>query len=404
MVAQETATSEAESAAEEPSALSDALGEKLSVKVGAGLRSSFRMSENEAGGNHWSTDANLDNVRLYFSGSALGFIGFELNTDIGNAQGFEDPTSTFEEAGNLRILDAVGKLEMHDYFNIWFGRFLPPSDRSNLSGPFYLNAWDFPFVQFGYPNIFQGRDDGLAVWGQLKEGMFKWQLGVFEGFTGRGTGEPNDEDNLMYTGRLTLNFLDPEPGYYNSSTYYGDKDVLAFGLAGMHQRHAVGTTADPEDFNGYSVDFLFEKKLTKEWVGDIPGLTDGVLTLEAAYYDFDDSDAAEVDPAGAFTPLERQGESYFMLVSYLIPQETGFGPMQGRFQPFFRYLNYRRSSKGKAALSALGQGALEEGIDGGLNYRLDGHNARFTLAYQMRDRGAGMSDLDTVLIAAQLQF
>jgi len=41
---------------------------------------------------------------------------------------------------------------------------LPPSDRSNLSGPFFINGWDYPFVS-NYPNVFEGRDDGVAYWG-----------------------------------------------------------------------------------------------------------------------------------------------------------------------------------------------------------------------------------------------
>ena len=405
-VAENTALAQesAEADSGEASGLNAALGDKLSLKVGAGIRSSFRMGENEGDGNNWGTDTNLDNARLYFSGSAFDFLRMELNTDVGNAQGFEDPSSTFEEAGNMRILDMIGKVELHDYFNVWIGRMLPPSDRSNLSGPYYLNAYDFPYVQFSYPNIFQGRDDGISYWGQFKEGLFKWQLGVFEGFTGRGAGEPNDEDNLLYTGRLTLNLLDPEPGYYNSSTYFGDKDVLAFGVAGMHQRDAVGTQADPRDYTGFSLDFLFELPLTEERVGKISGLTDGVFTLESAYYDFDLDDAAEVDPAGNFTPLGSQGESYFVLVSYLVPYQIGYGPMQGRPQPFFRYLDYRRSTQGKAALSALNQGALEEGFDAGMHYVIDGHNAKFTLAYQQRDRGRGQNKLDTVLMGIQLQM
>jgi hypothetical protein len=390
---EETAEPEADALnVEDP--LNIELGEKLSVNVGVGMRTSLRFGEKEAAGDNWSKDINLDNMRLYLSGAALGFIGFELNTDIGNAQGFEDGTTTFEEAGNLRVLDAVGKLDFHDYFKVWFGRLLPPSDRSNLSGPFYLNAWDFPYVQFGYPNIFQGRDDGVSGWGQAGEGKFKWQFGVFEGFEGRGVGEPNDEDNLMYSGRLVLNLLDPEPGYYNQSTYYGEKDILAFGVAGMHQTDAVGTAADPEDFTGYSFDFLFEKNFEDF----------GVLTLEAAYYDFDDNGASVQDPNGVFTPLARQGESWFVLVGYLLPQEIGYGRVMGRLQPFFRYLDYRRSKKGKAALTALGLGALEEGFDAGLNYILDGHNARFTMQYQQRDRGRSQSKLDTILVGTQLQF
>ncbi len=33
---------------------------------------------------------------------------------------------------NMEILDAVGEFHISPKFNVWFGRFLPPSDRANL--------------------------------------------------------------------------------------------------------------------------------------------------------------------------------------------------------------------------------------------------------------------------------
>jgi hypothetical protein len=35
------------------------------------------------------------------------------------------------------------------------GSFLPPSDRANLSGPYYQNAWNYPTTVNGYPSIYQ---------------------------------------------------------------------------------------------------------------------------------------------------------------------------------------------------------------------------------------------------------
>ena len=47
-------------------------------------------------------------------------------------------------------------------FNVWSGRFLPPSDRANLYGPYYAHHWAVytDGIQDGYPFIFQGRDNG----------------------------------------------------------------------------------------------------------------------------------------------------------------------------------------------------------------------------------------------------
>lgn len=188
------------------------------VKVGAGLRTSFRSREAASADGSHANDFNIDNARLYFSGQGHPLFGFELNTDINNAQGWDVPGSTVGgesfNAGEMRILDAVIKMKLTDSVNLWAGRFLPPSDRSNLSGPFYLNSWLFPYTQFGYNNIFQGRDDGAALWGQRGDGAFKWQFGVFDGENSGGPtaiGHP-ETDNLQFNGRVVLNLLDPEPG------------------------------------------------------------------------------------------------------------------------------------------------------------------------------------------------
>ncbi len=39
--------------------------------------------------------------------------------------------------------------------------------------------------------------------------------------------------------RLVANLLDPEPGYYNASTYYGEKNIAAIGFSLTDQHDAV---------------------------------------------------------------------------------------------------------------------------------------------------------------------
>ena len=50
---------------------------------------------------------------------------------------------------------------------------------------------------------------------------------------------PNTDGDLLYAYRVVFNFLDPEPGYYAQSSYFGKKDILALGFAGQYQDHAV---------------------------------------------------------------------------------------------------------------------------------------------------------------------
>ncbi len=336
-----------------------------SISIGVGLRTSFDMIKDGApDGTSRSKDFKLDDARLYVSGQLHELITFEFNTETQQT----GPTTATE---SIRVLDAVVKFGFNDYINVWMGRFLPPSDRSNLSGPFYLNAWNFPFVQ-QYPQIFAGRDDGAAIWGMVGKGMFKYQFGAFQG-EGAVPGGPNQKDDLLYAGRLTLNLWDPEPGYYNSSTYYGAMNVLALGLVAMTQKDAVGTPADPGTFTGWSADLLVERNL-----GSI-----GVPTLEGAYYHYDNDHKVP------------QGKGFFVLVSYLLPMKIGTPSFQGQLQPMVRYEKFENNG--------LTTGNNDQ-IDVGLSYIINGHNARITANYFKDKDKTSTTTLDINGFQLGLQF
>ncbi len=328
------------------------------VSVGAGLRTSFNAVDKAApNGKDRSKDFRVDGMRLYVNGQIHENIKLEFNTD-----------RSVDSAGNenIRVLDALVKFEFSDGFNIWMGRMLPPSDRSNLDGPYYLNTWNFPLAQ-AYPSIFAGRDDGAAVWGMSGGGKFKYQLGAFEGTEGA----PNLQDNLLYAARFVFNFWDPEPGYYNSSTYYGAKDVLAIGLVYQTQGDAATKAAKTVDFTGWSIDGLMEKKLGN----------DGVVSLEGTYYDYE----------GNPVLTGNDGTGYFVLGAYLFPGKVGMG----QFQPVARYQSLDISG-----------GNQTTNWEVGTNYIIDGHNARLSLVYGNTevDAGATNSSSNALQIGLQMQI
>lgn len=334
------------------------------ISIGVGLRTSFTSVEDAAPtGTDYSNEFEVENVRLYINASITPDIGVKFNIDR---------DSSGPEA-DVRVLDAVGIIHIHDLFQIWGGRFNPPSDRSNLSGPYYLNIWDFPFVS-AYPTIFNGRDDGVAIWGITGDERLRYQLGVFDGTNGSTTS--NQEDNLLYAGRLTYNFWDPEPAiYYSLSTYYGDIDVLAIGLAGMIQEDGAGTPASSGDYGAWNVDFLMEKRLGNK----------GVVTLEGAYYDYDLDGLGAIDSRGL-----TEGESWFALASYMFPQKLGWG----QIQPVFRYQELERDV-----------GGTHRRWDVGVNYIISGHNARISAIYSNDDDPSnGIDSVDRFKLGLQLQL
>lgn len=314
------------------------------LSVGAGMRSSFNIIENPAPGADDSTDFDMNSVRLYTGGDIQENIGFTFNT------GYEAATNSVE------VLDVIGRFEFSDAFNIWAGRHLPPSDRSNLSGPYFLGHWNFPAAQ-RYPAVFAGRAEGISVWGQQGGGQFKYQAGLYEGPDALAAG---DDDETLFAGRLTLNFLDPEPGYYNSSTYFGDKEIFAVGLVAQSFDSGTGT----------SVDVLFEKPTGA-----------GTLTLEGAVYSYDEFAGSD-------------GDGMFALVSYLLPG--------GGWQPTARIQTTDIDAFDAATGTVTETGEVDT-TELGVNYIIDGHNARLSMVLGNREFEGG-GDQDFFNLGLQLQI
>jgi hypothetical protein len=229
----------------------------------------------------------VDSIRLYIDGSVTNTLKLTFNTEYtGSGSGPAD--------NKVEVMDAIGRFEYNNYFNLWAGRFLPPSDRANLYGPYYANDWA-PYadgVAGFYPNVAVGRDSGVAYWGDF--GMLKVQVGVFDGETVNSA--TADKSKLVYAGRLTMDFWEKESGYYINGTYFGDKDVLALGVATQSQDSK--TTA--------SVDSLMEKKL--------PIL--GVVTIEAEYNRDNGLTSA------------TSSDGWYGLAAYVFPVMVGIGKFQ----------------------------------------------------------------------------
>ncbi|TWB70698.1 short chain amide porin [Nitrospirillum amazonense] len=349
-------------------------GGDKSITVGLGVRASFTSVEDGApDGTSRSADFNLDSVRLYISGQLTPMIKATFNTER-------------DSAGRVEVLDGYAQFEPADGINLWVGRMLPPSDRANLDGPYYLNTWAYPGTVSQYPAKFAGRDDGATVWGKLLDKKLVYSVGAFEGHN-RITGASNQSDNLLYAGRVAYNFLDaePDPGYYTSSTYYGSVDVLTLAFAAQYQQDGVGTLARRGDYTAWNVDGLFEKKLD--------GI--GVVTLEGAYYQYDTGGVADVPSSfGGAGPTDNvggltQGKAYLVGGAFLIPAKVGWG----QFQPTVRYQHF------DADLTGISTSQTDLGV----NYIIDGHNARISAEYVITST-TGKSDGNAVVLGVQLQF
>ncbi|SEM99017.1 hypothetical protein [Nitrosomonas marina] len=342
------------------------------LTIGAGYRGSGVWAQNEQ--NNYRDRYSNDNARIYVNGQIHRFIKFEFNTECfwcNNTDKGDNPKILFT------VLDAVGKFEYNRYFNIWGGRMLVPTERGELSGPYFQATHD-PFKTPFFPSDFSthfgaggagryGRDDGGTFWGSFEPGLIPGTLsyagGVFRGLSSKNDMGPNQTDDVKWAGRVTYNFLNPEnnPGYYTSSTYYGTAgDILAVAFGFAYQKNGAGSFASRSDFLGLVTDVLFEKVMPQNL---------GVFTVNGEYKHFyaDYDSRAFADP-DCFCIFD--GQSWTVTGLYLFPTKIGIG----QFQPYGRYTSVQPDNSSN-----------REEVEGGINYIIDGFNARISAYYQYGD-------------------
>ena len=274
------------------------------ITVGAGIQTDFTHTQPATGGGGSSDDFSLDHARIYISGPVTDSIKFQFNTDYDSA------------TNKIGIMDAVAEFKESPEFNIWVGRFLPPGDRSNLYGPFYSNQWGVytDGIQDGYPFIFQGRDNGAMYFGDFAKKL-KVSFGAFDGKTLTG------DSKLLVASRVALDFWDSEEGWYQNGTYYGDKNVLAIGLANQEQSGHTAST----------LDFLMEKKLPNN----------GVVDIESEFSDY--------NRLGGYDGAFAKSHGGYGLGSYLFPKVVPIGKLNGKFQILGKFADAAFTHGGKLA-------------------------------------------------------
>ena len=313
---------------------------KPSVSVGGGLRAGVSFGDD-------ADNYGLNNTRLYINASAASWLSLEVNSET--SFGGETDLPSGDELG-VTLLDAVAKISLSDNADVWVGRFLAPSDRANLSGPYYGNVGNNGLASassyYMGGNKQAGRDDGVMLTGGLPTGgvNLKYSIGIFDG---------GADDDQMIAARVVLNLWDDEPGYYNASTYFGEKEIFAIGVS--FQSDSDGGAGGGGNEDASEVDLLVEKNLDM-----------GTVTLDAAYYDND----SEENP-------------YSVFVGLLLGNEIAIGPMSGKPRPY-------------VSISDTG---IDDEFSLGVQYVIDGHKANLSVEYSDSDLGGS-----TFGIGAQFQF
>ena len=229
------------------------------LKVGLLLQPQFQMlGSNSLDGNAYNL--YIRRTRLLVAGTLFGQFEYFFDTDYPNLflATNDAPTAT----ANATTSKATPGMNIQDAFITWkaygdmikfdAGYMLPPMAHNAVQGATTLYSWDyFAFTFLSTANTLLGssanpvgRDAGVQGRALLMDGHIDLRIGLFQGL--RGTDQPaamggtattlGSNNFFRATGRLQINLLDAEPGFFYAGTYLGKKKILSLGITGDTQK------------------------------------------------------------------------------------------------------------------------------------------------------------------------
>jgi Phosphate-selective porin O and P len=228
------------------------------IKIGLLLQPQFQsLGSTELSGN--SYNLLLRRTRLLVGGTLYGAFEYFFDTDYPNLflAANEAPTATTaatttKATPGMNVQDAfITWKPVGDVFKVDAGYMLPPMAHNAVQGAgtlYSLDYFAFTFLStagtiLGSAASPVGRDLGVQLRGLVLGGHLEYRLGLFQGK--RNTETPaalagaattvGSTNFFRAVGRLQINLLDAEPGFFYAGTYLGKKKILSIGLSGDTQ-------------------------------------------------------------------------------------------------------------------------------------------------------------------------
>ncbi len=257
-----------------------------------------------------STDFFLRRNRLTFSGQYNDLVGFYANLDApGESRGGQNDRSVFFRDGYITI-------DHSDPLRFIVGRFKNTFTRENLEACFDPLTMDRAEL-LSYTPWGGSRDTGVAMWGNLADGLVNYRVMLADG----REGNPVVKDSPRLTARVHVSLLDPETDYGYRGTYLGTKRVLTIGAAVDRQSSvaygdSVGRT-DPKDYKAWTVDVFYEQPTSA-----------GTITASAAVIKYDTGKVHFGLSPDADLPAGTDLEGHYVKLGYMLPGRVGPGRLQ----------------------------------------------------------------------------
>jgi len=225
---------------------------KSTIKLGLLVQPQFQSSQPRFGTptsalNGWGENLYIRRTRVLLGGTLFGAFDYFFDTDFPNLFLGQNVTTTdamgvmttnvVKNTPGMNIQDAfITWKAAGDLFKLDVGYMLPPLAHNAVQGATTLYMWDYFAYSFRQGNLFGssgnpiGRDTGVQARGLVAGGVVEYRLGLFQGLRQAPTATDSGARNFFRTtGRVQINLMDPETGFFYAGTYLGTKKVLSIG-------------------------------------------------------------------------------------------------------------------------------------------------------------------------------
>ena len=208
-----------------------------SIKFGFLAQPQFEASGNQnPATNGASYNLFIRRTRLLIGGSLFGKFEYFFDTDSPNL--FKAGDTGAKAAPGIGVQDAFITYKAYeDMFKIDAGYMLPAGAHNALQGAGTLYGLDYFANSFRHQGVFNsagdvGRDVGVQARGLLADGLVEYRLGVFQGLREPATMTTAAAHKFFrVAGRVQVNLLDPETGFFYAGSYLGKKKVVSVGAS-----------------------------------------------------------------------------------------------------------------------------------------------------------------------------
>jgi hypothetical protein len=354
-----------------------------------------------------STDADgmtkslfLRRSRFMVGGTLFKYFEYFFQVDFPNLFKLDlsDTMATDKNAPGLNIQDFFVTVKaLEELIKIDVGFMLPPLSHNTLESAAKLYGNDYfansfrrnvfnvtdPFISDGESPV--GRDAGVQARVLVLNGHINVRAGAFMGHRislvpvdATGPALIGGSNMFRLAGRLQINLLDAEPGFFYQGTYLGTKKIVSFGGFYDFQQN-TSTREQSGKYQSWGGDFLV----------DLP-LGPGVLTAQANVVQWD---------GGTFLPLPKD-RAYMGELGYLIGQ-IKLSPIV-RVESLVAPLVPSDATMPGSPRIADPNNPSEVRYGGGLAFWPFGHNSNLKVFFTHVHRNIGLHDFN--VISAQLQL